>query len=64
MLYGYTFLKEVLDCLQRAAYNAIADQRSWLALRTFLLDLFGYVTPQNQYANTTMGDSMGTIAFA
>ncbi|KAL3160801.1 hypothetical protein ABBQ38_009212 [Trebouxia sp. C0009 RCD-2024] len=47
-----------------AAYNAIADERSWLALRTFLLDLFGYITPQNQYANTTVSDSMGAMRFA
>lgn len=51
-------------CLQMAAYNAIADERSWLALRTFLLDLFGYITPQNQYANTTVSDSMGAMRFA
>ena len=54
----------LLDCLQRAAYNPIADERSWLALRTFLLDLFGYITPENQYANTTMADTMGTMSFA
>lgn len=44
------------------AYNAVADQRSWQALRTFLLDLNGYVTAQNQYTNTTTMDTMSSFA--
>lgn len=54
----------MFDCLQRTAYNPVADQRSWLALRTFLLDVFGNITPENQYANPTMADAMGTMSFA
>nr|QOL01212.1 putative extracellular protein TR9_020 [Trebouxia lynnae] len=45
-----------------AAYSATADERSWQALRTFLLDLFGYVTPQNEYANTTTADTVSSFA--
>lgn len=44
------------------AYSATADQRSWQALRFFLLDLFSYVTPQNQYTNTTVFDTMSSFA--
>jgi len=44
------------------AYSATADQRSWQALRFYLLDLFSYVTPQNQYANTTMFDTTSSFA--
>ena len=50
------------DVLQMQAYNAVADQRSWQALRTFLLDVFGYVTPQNQYTNTTVPDISSSFA--
>lgn len=57
-------LKVFFGCLQRTAYNPISDERSWLALRTFLLELFGYITPENQYANTTMADAMGSMSFA
>ena len=51
-----------LACLQTMAYSATADQRSWQALRFYLLDLFGYVTPQNQYTNTTMFDTASSFA--
>lgn len=51
-----------LACLQTMAYSATADQRSWQALRFYLLDLFSYVTPQNQYANTTVFDTSSSFA--
>lgn len=51
-----------LACLQTMAYSATADQRSWQALRFYLLDLFSYVTPQNQYANTTVFDTTSSFA--
>ena len=51
-----------LECLQTMAYSATADQRSWQALRFYLLDLFSYVTPQSQYANTTVFDTSSSFA--
>lgn len=45
-----------------SAYNQVADERSWQALRFFLLDLFGYTSTANPYTNTTVFDTTSSFA--
>jgi hypothetical protein len=42
-------LSEHVERLLQIAYNPTADAMSWFALRGFLLDVFGFINPQNQY---------------
>lgn len=50
--------------MQTAAYNKNADERSWQALRFFLLDLFGNSSATNFYTNTTVFDTASSFVLA
>eukprot|EP00884_Botryococcus_braunii_P010758 jgi/Botrbrau1/19684/Bobra.0003s0046.1 len=56
----------LLSSEQLIAYNPSADVMSWFALRGFLLDLFGYVNPQNSYtaSNYVSDYQTGFTAYA
>ena len=54
--------ESLLVVLQTTAYNQVADERSWQALRFYLLDLFGYTSMSNPYTNTTVPDTASSFA--
>lgn len=54
--------QSLLVLLQTTAYNQVADERSWQALRFYLLDLFGYTSISNPYTNTTVPDTASSFA--